>query len=285
MRGDLEHRLVPHDAAARQIALLCRLFAPCRQRTEHAEEFAVGAAADAKTAPRFGRVAAINGGIDELAHFLGKPGGATILGQEMLQPVVDRAQMHDIGERIIDLPLGERPVRPIGKARGLVEGRAGEALDQGFVADRVAKAAHHRRDLRVEGRVWHLARQLEEDFEILTRGVEHFEDLRVGHQRQERLQIHALGQGVDRDRLPGAGHLHDAEDRPKGALAHELGIDGDELRVFLPGAKRLHGGAVRDQAHWRGYSIERRAAKAPRPKAKPLDRPEFAQTPRRLSRQ
>ena len=277
MRGNFQHRLVPHDAAARQVALLRRLFTPCRQRAEHTEKLAVGAAPNAKAAPCLMRVAAIDRRVDKIAHLLGEPGGSAVLGEEMLQPVIDGAQMHDIGQRVIDLPLGQRPVRPVGKARGLVEAGAGEPLYEGLVADRIAKTAHHRGDLGVKDGVRHRARELEENLQILARRVKHLEGVGLRHQRQQWLQIDALGQGVDRDRLPGARHLHDAEDRPVGALAHELGIDGDEFRPFLAGAECRHGVTVRNQAHCRGlYHFTRRRRKpepampggAPRPPPK-----------------
>jgi hypothetical protein len=92
--------------------------------------------------------------------------------------------MHDIGQGILDLALGQRPVRPVGEPRGLVEAGAGEAFDQGLVADRIAKAAHHRSHLTVEDGMRHFARKLEEDLEILACRVEHLEDPRIGHQRQ-----------------------------------------------------------------------------------------------------
>src|SRR5439155_2364550 len=73
---------------------------------------------------------------------------------------------------------------------------------------------------------------------------------------QQRRQVDPFGQRVDRHRFLRAGHLHDAEDRPIGALAHELGIDGDELRALLTGAEGGERVAVGDQVHRRGYSIE-----------------------------
>jgi hypothetical protein len=76
--------------------------------------------------------------------------------------------------------------------------------------------------------------------------------LRIRHEPHQRLQVDVFRQRVDRHRLLGTGHLHDAEDRPIRALAHELGIDGNELRAFLPGAESSHGVIVRYQAHCAG---------------------------------
>ena len=249
MRGDFQHRLVAHDAAARQVALLRRGLAPRRQGTQHAEKPPVGAAAQPEAAPRLGRLAAVDRRVDQIGHLLGEPAGAAVFRQHVLQPVIDRPQMDDIGERVVDLSFGQGPMRPVGKARGFVQGRAGQPLDQCLVADRVAEAAHHRGHLGVEDGVRHIAGQMKEDLEILARRVEHLEGRRVGHQRQQRRQIDPFGQRVDRHRFLRAGHLHDAEDRPIGALAHELGIDGSELRAFLPDAEGGKRVGVGDQLH------------------------------------
>ena len=71
-----------------------------------------------------------------------------------------------------------------------------------------------------------------------------------GHQREERGEIHALGERVDDDRLIGAGHLRHAEPGIISALAQKLGVYGDEgvarharTRVgkVCGGRNRLHG--------------------------------------------
>jgi hypothetical protein len=184
MGSDFQHRLVAHDAPARQVALLRRRLAPRRQCPQHAEKALIGPAPDAKAPPRLGGLASVDRGVDEIGHLFLEPAGPAVLRHQVLQAVVDGAQMHDIGQGILDLPLGQRPVRPVGEPRGLVEAGAGEAFDQGLVADRIAKAAHHRGHLTVEDGMRHFARKLEEDFEILARRVEHLEDPRIRHQRQ-----------------------------------------------------------------------------------------------------
>ena len=56
-------------------------------------------------------------------------------------------------ERVGELLGRQRPPRPVGEARGLVEVVAGDLLDQVDVAHRLAEAAHHGGDLGVEDRV------------------------------------------------------------------------------------------------------------------------------------
>ena len=47
-------------------------------------------------------------------------------------------------------------------------------------------------------------------------------------QVEQRLEVDALGLGVDRRGFLGARDLDQAEVRPIGVLAHELGVHGDE---------------------------------------------------------
>ena len=70
--------------------------------------------------------------------------------------------------------------------------------------------------------------QMVEDLEILPGGVHHLEHRCVGHQGQQRGEIDARRQRIDRHGLLGAGDLHQAELGVIGAIAHELGVDGDE---------------------------------------------------------
>ncbi len=118
----------------------------------------------------------------------------------------------------MNLPLGKRPVRPIGKARGFVEGCLGEFGDEGLVTRGITEAVNHRRDLRVEQRCRNRAGQIEEYFHVLACGVKHLEDILVCHQRKQRRQVDPWCERVDRRRFLGAGYLDEAEDRPIGAL-------------------------------------------------------------------
>ena len=90
----------------------------------------------------------------------------------------------------------------------------------------------------------HGAEAQDEDLDVLPGGVEHLHHRRVGQQLAERVQVDARGLGVDHRDLVVAGKLHDAELRPVGALAHELGIDGDELLRREPAAERSSASVV-----------------------------------------
>ena len=140
--------------------------------------------------------------------------------------------MGDVGKGVVELPLAQRPVRPVGKAQGLVDPRMGELRRQGLVPHRVAEAAHHGGDLGVEQGRGNGAVQLVEDLDILARRVEDLEHLGIRHELQERRQLDALGQGIDDGGLVGPRDLDEAEPRPIGPFPHELGIDGDVIGLL-----------------------------------------------------
>ena len=117
------------------------------------------------------------------------------------------------------------------KARGLVDLRPRDLACQRLVADLIAKAANHRRDLGVEERLRDHAGEGVEDLEILSRRMEHLHRAAVGEQLEERREVEIGAQRVDQHgalvTLARAGELNQAELRVIGALAQELGIDGD----------------------------------------------------------
>ena len=110
--------------------------------------------------------------------------------------------MGDVADRIVDLALVERPPRPIGEARALVEAAAEQALDQVRIADLLAEPQRHRRDLGVEQGMGRPAGQVEDDLDILPAGVEDLEHmLVVDEQVRSRREVDPLRLGIDRRRF------------------------------------------------------------------------------------
>ena len=230
MRGDLDQRLVAQDAVARQIAALGLALTPRGDLEQHGKETRLGRAG-LEALPGVLGVLLVGPWIGECGHLLGQPIGPAGLLELFGKTLVDDAKMRYVIERIFELAIAERPARPIGEARGLVDARLGEFRSERFVRHRVAKAGDHRRHLAVEYRCRHVATQMMEDFEILARGVEDLEDAFVGHQFEKRREVHPVGQWIDDRRVVGSGDLHQAEQRPKRGLAHELGVDRDIVRA------------------------------------------------------
>ena len=111
--------------------------------------------------------------------------------------------------------------------------RAGEPPGQRLVAHRVAEAADHGRDLGVEQRRRHRAGQVEEDLDVLARGVEDLEELGSAISAKSGARSMPGASGSIAAASSGPGDLHQAELRPVGLVAHELGVDGDEVGVGL----------------------------------------------------
>jgi hypothetical protein len=81
-----------------------------------------------------------------------------------------------------------------------------------------------------------LAGQVVDDLHILSPGVEDLEHILVGGQQvEQRRQVEAGRQRVDRGRLLVIADLHEAQQRVIGVLTHELGIDADDVMLLQPG--------------------------------------------------
>jgi len=248
VRGDLDQRFVLQDAAPRQIATLRFLFPPGRDLAQDRKEPRL-VAAQLEPTPGLARRDAVGGGVGQHRHFLLHPVGAPALLDAAPELLISRAEMGHVAQRILQLSLGQGAVRPVREARGFVDASAGQFAGQRLVADRVAEAADHRRDLGIDDRGRDVAGLMKEDLDVLPRGVEYLEDIRIDHQRVERREVHAGRHGVDHRRLFGTRHLHEAENRPEGPIAHELGIDRDERGASLPGHECRKCGGIGNERH------------------------------------
>lgn len=224
--GDLQEGLVLEQALAGDVYALGFAFAPGGSGLTQGDQAAVGRAGT-KALPHGAGVGAVGGGIVQDGHLLGDPGGAAVLFEAGAQAFVDGAEVRNVGGGVGELAGGEGAGGPVAEAVGLVDGRTGEGLDEDIVADLVAEACHHGGDLGVEERGWDGAEELQEDLDVLAGGVEDFEDAGVGEKGAEGGEVEAWSLGVDDRDLGVAGELDEAEFGEVGALAHELGVDGD----------------------------------------------------------
>ena len=92
------------------------------------------------------------GRVGDPLHLLVEPVAAAGPLQPLEHLREQLGEMGDVADRIVDLALVERPPRPVGEARALVEAAAEQALDQVRIADLLAQPERHRRDLGVEQR-------------------------------------------------------------------------------------------------------------------------------------
>ena len=91
------------------------------------------------------------------------------------------------------------------------------------------------------------------DFNVLARGVKHFQHAFRDHQLEEGRKVEAGGKTVDQKLGFPRRNLDQAEPRPERLLAHEFGVDGDKGCASQSGASfgevlgcgdEVHGGPV-----------------------------------------
>jgi hypothetical protein len=68
-----------------------------------------------------------------------------------------------------------------------------------------------------------------ENLDVLSCGVKHFQHAFIGHEVVKRRQVNAVGHRIDDGFFALTCHLYQAQDWPERMLAHELGINGNEL--------------------------------------------------------
>ena len=225
----------------------------CASRSRHAAmarsrpSMAAVGGARAQPLPQRLRVGAVGRRVGEHRHLLGHPLQPAVARQPLAQLLIDAAQMRHVGGGV-------------GRSAPAESGRAAQSLKRcalsicppvsaetsAVVADLIAEAGHHGGDLGVEQRARHVAEAQHENLDVLARGVEHL--------RPPRGSASSAPSGARS--MPGASasttatssraaELHHAQLRPVGALAHELGVDGDEglgAQAVAEGGERVGGG-------------------------------------------
>ena len=163
--------------------------------------------------------------------------------------------MGDVGERVGELSLGERPARPVGEARRLVDARLGEVVDELLVGDRSrrSRTPSRRPACRTAG-----AGSMPPRFQTISRSCRAEWNTLMTRSSAMRsrngLRSRPARERVDEHALVRRRHLDEAELRVIGRLAHELRVDGDER---MRGEARAGGGEGRgrgDEVHRGGYS-------------------------------
>ena len=163
---------------------------------------------------------------------------------------INVAQMGDIRDGVGELWSAQRAPGPVREAVGLVKRVAGDALHELIVGDGIAVAQHHGGDLGIGDGMRNDACFMPADFDVLTRGMEYFEDIFIRHEREKGSEIEARGKRVDDHGLIRARHLRHAELRIVGRFAQEFGIDRHEriarhacagVRELFRRGDRLHG--------------------------------------------
>ena len=247
-KGDLHQRIVLEHSAARHVAALRLGLAPSRNLDEDGE-IARLADAVAKPLPGAFRMLLVSRRRSEQSHFVVEPTESAARRQPIAQIDVDVAQMGYVGDRVFDLRLRQRPARPVGEARRLVDAHFGDGLDEFAVGNLLAEAADHGGNLRVEQRRGDPPCKIPHNLNVLPRSMKDFDELWIGHQIEEGSEIQPLGERIDRHGFLGRSDLHDAELGPKGRFPQKFGIDSDERMLGYAAAYLRQLVTFRDQAH------------------------------------
>jgi hypothetical protein len=119
------------------------------------------------------------------------------------------------------------------------------ALQQALEPHLRGIARERSRDLRVDEPRRHAPGELEDHLEILACAVQHPGEARVEQVREQRLEIQAR-EAIDARDLLTRADLDQAELRIVGLLAHELRVDGGDLRRAERGHEACERGIVAD---------------------------------------
>ncbi len=143
--------------------------------------------------------------------------------------------MRHVADGILDLPVGQRAAAPVGEPRALVHSDPEPRIDQVGIADLFGLADRHHRDLRVEDGEGRLAGQVEDDLHVLPAGMENLQAILVlAQQVEQRSEVDPVGHRVDGGGFLLVPDLHQAQFGVIGVLAHEFGIDADEIALAQP---------------------------------------------------
>ena len=88
-----------------------------------------------------------------------------------------------------------------------------------------------------------------DNFNVLARRVKHLHDLLVDDEVEQGSKVEVRRLAVDQHLHAIGGDLHEAELRPKGLLAHELGVDRDERSAPELFARLFEFVGTRNQGH------------------------------------
>ena len=261
MGGDFEECLVADDAIPGNVAALRFPFPPRRDFPQD-RKMPPAVAAGLEAAPSLVRVHAIGFGIGQHRHFLDQPFGSPVPFQAARQIVVNRPQMDHVGQGVFDLPRAQGPVRPIGEAGGFVDLRFGDLGDKRLVGRRFAEAADHGGDLGIENGGGNFARHVMENLDVLPRGVKDLENVAIGHQLENRIEIDAGRQSIDRRSALRPADLQQAEIRPEAAFADEFRVDGYISGGGETPAEGRNRAVFSQQSHRRPYTRNYHPGKA-----------------------
>ena len=234
---DLAQHRVVEDPAAGFVARRRAPFAPGRERLQQPQPAGVPALDAPEPQPCAFGVDRHDIERRERRELFVQPSEAPEPLELAEQPLAQRQQVADVVERVLDLRLAEGAARPIGAGLAFRHLALEQPPGEFGVADLRGEAGERRGDLRVEQRC-HGAEQRREHLEVLPPGMQHLRGAARAQRRAQRPQV-LERERVDAHRAAARGELQQAELRPVGALAHELGVETDGALVFEVAEQRF----------------------------------------------
>ncbi len=228
-RGHFQQALIGDHPAARPIGLHRVALPPCRQGLQTGQGLTLQLGETLNPAPGFQRIL-VQGLSLQGAHFLIKPSRTPKILQFASQRITHRRQIANIIGGIIALRLAQRTPRPVGPRRPLGELHATEGLDQLRIGSLRWQAAQCGGNLGIENRLQAHRKAPGQHFLVLAAGMQYLfhptAQKPIQHAQIER-HLH-----VDQDQIGGGRCLNQAQFGIISTLAHELGIQGEEVRRF-----------------------------------------------------
>ncbi len=229
--GDADQGKIGEDEAGRLVGLGRPFFPPCGQLLGDAQRRTAQMAAFLDAGPRIRRIRRDPHPLTEQLALGQGPVQSFQLLELGLEAILDVQQVGDVGDRVVQLGLGQWAAEPVGQSVTL-----GQALAQLPLVERRERGAAQPQEagghLRVEDGGRHSSTRTIEDLEILGRGVQHGQSVPVEDLGQRR---DVDRQRVDDDEPVGVGELHQRHLGVVGALPVELGVDGVDRLVDAAG--------------------------------------------------
>ena len=194
----------------------------------------------------------IHGGLHrprQRREFLIQPREAIQAIQRFEQTLAQRQQISHVIERVLDLLVRQRPLRPVGARVCLGEFDFEQPSREFAIADLRRKAGQRSGHLRVE----HAADRSDggqQHFQILARGMQYLDAGRSPERRCQRRNA-LEGDRIDAHGTTRPADLHEAELSAIGPLAHEFGVERECGLLGERGAEVGESGGVGDETSGR----------------------------------
>ncbi len=178
-------------------------------------------------------------------HLLVRPAVATQAAQPLQQRIHRRQQVPHVVAGVGNLGGGQRPLRPVGEALGMLQPHAQGLVEHALQRQRAAQPREPGRQLGVEHRRGTGAEVQGETGQVGAGGVHRLDHRPVGDQVGNGLQRRSP-QRVDHGQPLGGGDLDEAEHRRVRALPDELGVQRAAPLTAGVGQQRGQAGVVGD---------------------------------------